>query len=489
MPHHAIHPVHGPRRPSVVPAAILAITGAFFPISAFADWRDDVRDAFNKLAAGRDPVAAAAVLPKLLDNSVSDKQWREFFRNYFKNKSFTADLAQFWTTSITSGGPVAPKLARLSALAASEALARPLARDPASAVEALRWLHRLAPELDTAARETVLGDIEESLKSTKIDLRPALLGSNPEQSVFAMQVCLTLAEYTGRGAQRTKITRLLTLPDGTASLWDGAGVFLFDRGVLTPAHIASLGSLLSSIPPELHSLAVLPVPDALGFDPLAAGLGTSGQVYPLPLIPMTQPSNPAEFTPQVGQPVAPEFTLTAAIQVFRAIQAKQFALRPELVIRRDAILAHAGDRKARYLRRTLPPEVYVNQPDELLPQTAYLYVLDSGRAFQTALDLFNISQKDGMDAFLLLADVFSGGGNQTLLFSTDSAGIVRSAVTAAGRTRLSSLAFPDPRHPGLTRPPIPADLNFLNAIVINGASWVFQLGPRGGVVQWHRAGS
>ncbi len=170
----------------------------------------------------------------------------------------------------------------------------------------------------------------------------------------------------------------------------------------------------------------------------------------------------------MGQPVAPEFTLEAAVQLMRLIQSVQFGQRPELVHRRNTILNTAGLEPTRYLRRFIPPAVYQANPDELAPLTSYLYFLDSERAFFMAMELLGYRENQAIDAVMLVADVLSGGGNTTLLLHIDPAGIVTSEPASIRRTQME---------PGLP---------YASGLTVDGYLWTFELNDRGGIMRYYR---
>ncbi|MGC9053181.1 MAG: hypothetical protein ACP5KS_04775, partial [Candidatus Hydrogenedens sp.] len=70
----------------------------------------------------------------------------------------------------------------------------------------------------------------------------------------------------------------------------------------------------------------------------------------------------------------------------------------------------------------IPPEVYFNNPNELLPLSAYLWVLNTEKVIQIAGDLLKIRQYFVPDVYLLLADLLSEGRDTTLTFFMDETG-------------------------------------------------------------------
>jgi len=280
----------------------------------------------------------------------------------------------------------------------------------------------------------------------------------------AIQAALSLSPFLPPPA----FVKFVILPGTGGPFYARHGVFLFDGGALDEAQLQSLGSLLAAFPPQLHAAIAVLVPDGLGANAAQLGLVTSRPILEIAPLPMEVTSNPGEFIPRVGQTAAPEFTLAAATQLLRIIQRVQFTARPDLALRRDALLARAGPRRERYLRRTIAPELYLSNPDELLPLTGYLWILDSARAFHMAMELLDIRLGEAADALLLLADMLSGGGGSTLLFRTDALGRVSSQETPLRRV----LATPD--------------LAYVTGLGVDGTLWAFQLNVRGGAVRCFR---
>ncbi len=282
---------------------------------------------------------------------------------------------------------------------------------------------------------------------------------------LAMQACATLAPL----AEPDRLVQLLTMPETTATFYGRSGLLLFDNGALSQAHLASLASLYEAVPQGLHGVQVLLVPASIGLSAANAGLATDGVVLDVTAMPMSVTSDPALFVPRVGYRSAPEFTLEAATQLMRVVQEVQFTRRPGLVEWRNAILARAGNREERYIRRDVPPAVFQGNPGELLPLTAYLWFVDSERAFFQAMQLLKLKEKEALDTVLLLADVLSGGTMQTLAFQTSETGIVRAAPTPVRRTAWG---------PGLA---------IVTGMAMSGELWNFELNDAGGVVRYYNS--
>lgn len=459
-------------------AACLASSGAGAGIPE--EQYGELSAAFDALAGGYTQEAADTVAHAMLGGEWTARDWHTFYADYFADRDFTGGHAVFWTHAIRARegeAEHAVTLAQASCQFAAMALAAAddrIPRDLDLFARVLEWLERtgrwLGGEQIGPARETVTAVFAERPINAGAMLGTGAQGTgDPRAAQLGMQACLTLSLFVD-GA---RMAGALTLPRPLAAFHGEHGIFVFDGGLLSEAHWASLASLFASVPPALHQVAAVLVPEGAGHDAASAQLATPGLVLDIPAVPMDLLSEPAEFIPRVGYRTAPEFTLGAAVQLVRAIQHVQFGLRPGLGEWRDAIAVRAGARQSRYLRRGVPPAAYLADPDELLPLTAYLWFLDSERAFFQAMELMKVKESEALDAVLLLADLLSGGGGETLLFQTDPAGIVHSLTTLVQRT---------PAAPGLA---------IVTGFALRGEFWTFELNDNGGVMRYfnRRAGS
>lgn len=445
---------------------------------------DEVVNALSAVAQYGDTDAAALLLEQLENPDKTAETWRKEFRQYYTTGVFTAALAQFWESAILEFDPKhRDSIALVSALCASEAVAAatPVATQlPAafnSLVASLYWLERVNPVLGPASRSIAFDALVKGFGDNGL----ASYARDPARFGFYVQAGLTLRAYSeGNASAKDRLARVMALLDGARAIWYAHGILLFDNGVLTAQHIASLGTVLTAIPRELHYVYAIIVPQATGIGP-GASFVTSGQIVYLPLIPMESLTSTHEFIESQTGPYAPIFTVTAAQEMVRAVQAVQFAKRPSLALRRDIILANAGNYGTRYLRhyRMLSPQTYFANPDELLPALAYVYFIDSRAVFNIAMALFVLKEEEPVDQFLLLADLLSGGTNITRLYDTSLDGAVTFAQASIGRVHGSWIA--PPRAAGLHfyQQLIPADLWFCNSISYGGAHYIFEFDAQG----------
>lgn len=481
-----------------VPLALAALVmiGAAVPAAALID---DARAAalaanLDALSAGQNVPLATDTAQMLVDPSATDADWASYFAVYFQNRLFTPQLLEFFRFAVTQLPGAAPRPAFVAATAAGAAAAPMLAgiaetgrpADFSSLLYSLNTLQAMLPAAPVEARGPLFALMTRGIEGRTLDLT-AVLQPGPEGSaptaMLGMQICLTLAAYAGPGSQRAAVTTMLRLPDRVRTFWQSTGVFLFDNGALSDAQAASLDSLLRSFPENLHEIVALLAAEAYGLDPSLPQLIVSGQIVPVPLIAMDAATNPAEFVVLGPSPVSPDFTATAGANVFRAVQAVQFARRPHLALRRDAILARSGARDVSYLRRGVPPEMFLENPAEFLPMTAYLWIINSDTAWRMALDFFRLEQPAPAESLLLIADVLSNGTDASLAFATNPEGIVSSAPTQIGRALIEDIAAEEPASPtGVAFLPNPQ----ANAIRMLGEVWEFSLGPTGQLTRLFR---
>ncbi|MCC6797800.1 MAG: hypothetical protein IT366_21985 [Candidatus Hydrogenedentes bacterium] len=443
----------------------------------------EVVDALKAVALSSDAASADFLLARVDDPAIKTELWQRDFQTYFTTGAFTTALALFWESAIADAEEAEqPRIALISALCASEAVkpALPNAAALPAAYQSLatsfRWLQYVAPVLDTSARGTVYSSLAKAIGSGTL----GGFASTPQQYAFYVQTSLTVCEYAVASG-RTAAGRLLGLQPAQAAVWETHGILVFDNNAFSAQHYASLSSLLQAIPKRLHAIRAIIVPDSTGI-PAGTGFITSGQVIYLPYIAMNVYTSPQEFLESGGR-YAPQFTAVAAQEIVRAVQAVQFWKRPALAARRDIILANAQHVGARYLRhyRMVPPGTYANNPDELLPALAYIYVIDSRTVFQMAMALFQLTEEEAVDQYLLLADLLSDGGNSAPLLATSLDGAVSYATASIGRIHASWVRPPNPANGNLlySNVAVPVDMWFCNSIAYQNTRYIFEFDDHG----------
>ncbi|MFP4500322.1 MAG: hypothetical protein ACLFTT_04925 [Candidatus Hydrogenedentota bacterium] len=444
----------------------------------------ELTGAFDDLAEGYAERPMETVRAALDDPAFDTAKQHAFYADYFAEQPFTEGHVDFWVHFIrAASGEEAIARAHASAVCAFEALAASddrVPRDLAMFDRSLGWIHDTRDWLNEAQWTPLSEAMELALDERPLNTMVMLRGAAPEAEGqaqsreqndravhLAMQACLTLAPL----AEPDRLGRLLTLPEPVSAFYTRTALFLFDGGALSQAQRTSLASLYAAVPGNLHNVRVLIVPEAIGADVANADLAAGGIVLDVATIPMDALSDPALFVPRVGYRSAPKFTIDAAARLMRVVQQVQFNRRPGLVAWRNAILARAGNRKERYIRRDVPPQAFQANPDDLLPLTAQLWFIDSRRAFFQAMQLLKLKENEALDAVLLLSDVLSGGSMQTLTFETSEAGIVQAAPAAVRRT------------------PGGAGLAIVTGIAMGGQLWSFEMNEAGGVVRYFNSGA
>jgi hypothetical protein len=378
---------------------------------------------------------------------------------------FTPDHAAYFRALIEGRQEEFPEAAADSAVFAGRALAKALAAlppDTETARAALAWLDGVYALLNTESGATVQRGLSAAFREHAVRLDGALKASpesDMERVQCAMQACLSLALY----GDAALLKQWVAPPDALVNFYRRTGALLYDGGVLDSAQFESLATLFEAVPPALHGIAAVMVPEGMGMSSAEAGLSTPGYVLDITAVPMGVYSPPELFLTPARAYSVPDFALQAAVQVTRAVQALQFGRRPELAQRRAAILATAGPHATRYLRQDVSPLYFQQRPEEFLPLTAALWFADSTRAFDMAIDFMRLRENESLDALLLLADLFSGGGDTTLVFQISPEGRVQSGAAPLRRTLVA---------PGIA---------FVSGIGIGGTLWTFEFNAAGGV--------
>ena len=387
------------------------------------------------------------------------------YKAFFTENEFTPEFIGYWQTTLSAEPERSAEIVQESAAFAAEAVAAGVGQSPmatASVSNGLGWLEQLYFAVDEAGWRDVGAAISAAFSEAPAPFAALLEGGgDPVEARTAMQACMTLALYGDQAA----LTRWIAFPPRCSGFLDGAQAFLFGGGALADEQFNSLISLFRAVPREVHQVLAVIVPEGMRMEAAEAALSTPGMVLNIYAAP-TGYTAPEEFFSELGnQPVAPAFTIEAAAQLVRAAQYVQFAQRPALQQRRDLILRNAGTEPTRYLRRAMSPGAYLSQPDELLPQTAYLWFIDSTTAFQQAGGLLRFNENESMDAILLLADVLSGGQDVAPAYRTGLDGVVGGGPVAIQRVEVL---------PGV---------GFVNGINIGGQYWSFGLDATGGVTR------
>ncbi len=273
-----------------------------------------------------------------------------------------------------------------------------------------------------------------------------------EIHIESMQTCITLGAF----AKDRSIRDWLDVPPATAALADASGIWLFDGGALGEYHHRCLTSIFKAIPQDQHGIAALFVPDATSFAAATTPLRLPGFAFDLPLLPMDMLRNLTEMPPHLDMPPVPEFALVALEQVMYGIQRVAQQHRLPLFQRRNALLRHLAPLPASPLDALAPPEVVRGPPDAFTAYLGVLWLVNAQALLENALFLLDAYQtREPLFFLLIVADIFSSGGDTTTLYRTAPSGMLTGNKTALRRAFLST-----------------AD-NYVDGVALNGKIWQY----------------
>ena len=374
---------------------------------------------------------------KLMAKEFTLDAWKKQTALYFEENTFSLAHLQAWDTIIRQTPEFRSDLLMYATVFASQSILKEVQKqipNLSSISLSSQFLLRSIDDLKESQIIQLSEMMDAELKKTPVRLeqiwnvsmqQSLSTGALPSTDTLApiyeslIYLCMVLSTYL----PANKFSNDVQLPEPMKSFFNEFNILIFDGGILTEPHYHSLRSIFSCFPPKLHSIKMIIIPEKVGisatqlFVPLQYGIVTD-----LPFLPMDVMSNPMEFPAKYGMQIAPEFSMQVVTQIIRAIQYVQFRLRPELLLRRNALLMSAKMRNYNYTRPTIRPEVYFNNPDELLPLSAYLWILNTEKVLQMAGDLLKIRQYFATDVYLLLADLLSEGKDTTLTFFMDETG-------------------------------------------------------------------
>jgi len=374
---------------------------------------------------------------KLILKRIDLDTWGKQVSAYFKTYPYTPAHSEMWDVMIQQTPEFQSDLLMYASVFASLSLLNEVHKQaplPASIILPSQYLLQNIANLKESQISQLVEIINSELKKTPIQItqlwdtlvgQSVPAGVTPAPGALAplheaiIYLCMCLTAYLPPRGFLSGVQ----LPEPMRGFFSDFNILLFDGGMYSEAHYRSLRSIFSCLPPGLHNIRIIIVPDGIGISATKLLIPSQyGIVTDMPFLPMDVMSNPAEFLPYLGAQVAPEFSLQSVVQIVRVIQHVQFGLRPELLFRRNTLLRRASPRNYNYIRRTIRPEVYLNNPDELLPTASYLWFLNSEKVLKMANDLLKIRQHFITDVYLLLADMLSEGRNVTLTFYMDETG-------------------------------------------------------------------
>ena len=477
--------------------ALLGVGLGLWGLPSAAEETGGLEEALETLTRGPASEALETLGAYLEDPEFGAGDWEDVFEDFFEANSFTTGWGNSWFEAVSWGGAPGDRAIEVSVIAAAEAMAAAAeGRAPSSPLSphesfanAVAYLHELEPYTSPGGKRLVLDLVTEAVGEHTQGIVPAPGMRRVEHPAWArlgIQLGLTLAEY-GRGSSegRGRVAQALGLHPAAGDIWTASGVLVFDNAWLSESHVRSLGSLLRGIPMELHDAVAMILPSSVGVSPEGGFLRTSGRILYFNVLPMDALTSPEQFPFGRDRPVAPRFTIEAARTMALAIQETQTQLRPSLAFRLEVVSANPGERGDRALQRVIPPAVSQRPAGGVMPSIAALYFTDTARAFEMGFELLRFGSRETMDQILLFADMMSGGGATTLVYSTASNGVVRAEETPVSRT-LTPVAPGGGGVTGLRRGGPYFEIDVLNGIQILGRRWAFEYNMDGRLERYRR---
>lgn len=385
--------------------------------------------------------------------------WQALFGEQLAATPYTPALGAQWWRLLSEPRPEQPGLARVAGRLFAVVLSGALARTPPDAAEfdaALVWMEGVMVSSAPVAAEVRAG-MEPLLKAKPLDLcappgpLPAAppppdsqgLAAEPADPVpverfvgaHAMQAAVTLGLLAGP----EKVGDWIKAPTPALRAYQTTGMWIFDDGLLPPAAFTSLLSLVSAAPQALTGMS------AVVCLPYPVPLRVPGAVAAPPPTPWDAWTAPVALPPAL-LPSVPLFTGAALRQTAEMIQAKELARRPELVQGGRELFGANMERVNSPFRQWLSA-AGVRGPGDFYAALGALWMVNSRLMLDAAAALYQAGEFEPIAAALLVADLFSNGGDTTLLFETNPAGVVssrqaalRRAVLPTGRPYVTGIA-------------------------------------------------
>ncbi len=438
---------------SVVSAAVSDATEA--------EQRERLLQALAELGAAPMTQESEYLRELVMRESVDIAARVDTFDAFFTSHPFTEYHASNLEAHIVHGTSDPERMARFAGAFSAAALRfywENVAEGVAAPASALFFLEQIY----TANQETIVASvangIDDALQGRPVPVAQHLRAdslSPPEAVADAMQCCITLGVFKGERV----IDRWLILPTNTARFVNAAeGVWLFDGDVLSEAHKNSLESLFKAIPPALHGVAALFVPDAIQISAASAPLRLPGMALDMPLMQLDIMRDMSEQPPYVPQPPVPEFTLMALEQVMRAVIATRLPTRGDLAQRAAVVMRLAAAMPDAPTAQLTPPNILLSgAPDAFLAYLGVLWLVNAEAVLEAAIMLAEEGAREPLYALFLVADLCSMDGDATLLFRTTPNGTLTASETALRRMYLTPT------------------VSYVNGIALGGRIWQYDM--------------
>lgn len=394
---------------------------------------------------------------------LGEAAWQALFGEHLAATPYTPALGARWWRLLSEPRPEQPGLARIAGRFFAAVLSGSLERTPPDAVEfdaALAWIEGVMVSSAPVAAEVRAG-MEPLLKAKPLDLcappaplpaappppdsqgqaEPAAPAPMPAErfvGAHAMQAAVTLGLLAGL----EKVGDWIKAPTPALRAYQTTGMWIFDDGLLPPAAFTSLLSLVSAAPQVLTGMS------AVVCLPYPVPLRVPGAVAAPPPMPWEAWTAPVALPPAL-LPSVPLFTGAALRQTAEMVQAKELARRPELVQGCRELFGANMERVDSPFRQWLAA-AGVRGPGDFYAGLGALWMVNSRLMLEAAAALYHAGEFEPIAAVLLVADLFSNGGDAALLFETNPAGVVssrqaalRRAVLPTGRPYVTGVAAGD----------------------------------------------
>ncbi|NLV41140.1 MAG: hypothetical protein GXY15_07915 [Candidatus Hydrogenedentes bacterium] len=372
--------------------------------------------------------------------------WRALFGEHLAATPYTPALGAQWWRLLSEPRPEQSGLARIAGRFFAVVLSGALERTPPDAAEfdaALVWMEGVMVSSAPVAAEVRAG-MEPLLKAKPLNLcappapppavpppagadgtvLPAPAPAERFADASAMQAAVTLGLLAGP----EKVGDWIKAPTPALRAYQTTGMWILDDGLLPPAAFTSLLSLISAAPQVLTGMS------AVVCLPYPVPLRAPGAVAAPPPMPWDAWTAPVALPPALLPPV-PLFTGAALRQTAEMIQAKELVRRPELVRGCNELFGANMERVDSPFRQWLSA-AGVRGPGDFYAALGALWMVNSRLMLDAAASLYHQGEFEPIAAVLLVADLYSNGGDTTLLFETNPAGVVSSRQAALRRAVL-----------------------------------------------------
>jgi hypothetical protein len=224
------------------------------------------------------------------------------------------------------------------------------------------------------------------------------------------------------------------------------GVLVLDNQGFDTRQLDAIDQVLTAIPSSLHRITHISQYDLLGTridDRIEVPLhGSPGvNLFATPV----EGGHGNAFPPDIEPKQDRFFCAVLQHELNHGVDELSVSKNPRFSQRRDELIRRAGTDPSRYLRSTVPPGFFRDQPQEFFASIANMYLSESAHTLDLALKRLQEGQPEPLDQFLFFADVYSQGRDSTLFFYQDeecnySAYLVRLGRDGSGR--IDRIAWP-----------------------------------------------